>query len=154
MPAVSNIEAKVEEAFRYFLSNHADLSGLGLNFFTGVEDEDQALPCVVAHAMSATEEPQGFGNYFVDVAVWIKTKLHQADPSNPNEDRKAAHNTNVAAVRDVLSTDDLASQLSATQADFYVFDPVVGGATQHGVDGTTAKTLKQFKVYCCPTDIT
>jgi hypothetical protein len=151
---VSNIEAKVEEAFKSFLSNHADLADLGLNYFTGVDDENQALPCVVAHAMSSTEEPQNSGNSFVDVAVWVKTKLHQANPSNPTEDRIAAHNVLVSAVRDVLSTDDLALQLSATQVDFYVYDPVVSGASQNGVDGTTAKNLKQFRVYCCPMDIT
>jgi hypothetical protein len=152
--AVSDLESKVEAAFVSVLSGSATLTGLGLTFLRGVESEEQVLPCVVCHCQGGTEEPQNYGNYFQDVSIWIKTKLTKADPSNPTEDRTAAHRALVAPVRDLLSTDDLAAQLSDAVSDFYVFDPVVNGSTQNTVEGDTAKTLKQFKVYCCSADIT
>jgi len=152
--AYDALENKVELAFKTLVAADAAIAALGLNGYTGHDDATRALPAYVCQCLGGEEMPPFSGNYRLDVEVGVQTKLVATDPANPTEDRLAAHKANVAAVRASLAWDDLASQLSATATDFYVYPAVqMSQLGQTLTTGDSAVSTAHYRFLCAGVDL-
>jgi hypothetical protein len=84
-----------------------------ITVFTGLSADEQVMPRAIVSAMTGREQPQGSGNFMVDLAVQV---LSKADDSTIEE-----HRTLCISTIGLLVQDDVAAQLSSIVPDFHVF---------------------------------
>lgn len=106
---------------------------------------DEILPKIIVVAESATErEPRFNRNYSVTVGVHIVTSADDATRS----DRIAL----AGAVADILSTDDLASDLSGDVVDFKVFSAMMEKHSQAVIERTHVYSI-ELLLACAGDDV-
>ena len=90
------------------------IDGAGLiTVYTGLCADEQTMPRAIVSAMTGREQPQGSGNFMVDLTVQV---LSKADDSTIEE-----HRTLCISTIGLFMQDDVASQLSSVVPDFHVF---------------------------------
>ena len=90
------------------------IDGAGLiTVFTGLSADEQVTPRAIVSAMTGREQPQGSGNFMVDLTVQV---LSKADDSTIEEHRALCVST-----IGLFMQSDVASQLSSIVPDFHVF---------------------------------
>jgi hypothetical protein len=135
-----------------------------------IEDSDPATPAVykgadtsvvgrdrvVVNYLGGPEDPQGSGNRRGKVAVMV---VSGADPEDEEAaaDALARHQRNCEAVflaiETAIAAGTLAGTLSALEADFYIFTPVIDEGEDPDIEGRGWVESRIFTCYCCGVDI-
>lgn len=84
-----------------------------ITVFTGLCADEQVTPRAIVSAMTGREQPQGSGNFMVDLVVQV---LSKADDSTIEEHRALC----ISTIGLFMQT-DIAAQLSSIVPNFYVF---------------------------------
>jgi hypothetical protein len=120
-------------------------ANVAVGVLTGLDDDAVSLPKIVCHAEDTTEEVvRHTGNFRVRCHLHIYS--HSADET------LAVHRNRVARVIDAIHMDNIAAQLSAAVADFYVFDAHFMGPSADP-EGNAFHTDLEFTVVCCASDL-
>jgi len=107
--------------------------------FAGFDDNDQVIPRCVIIARTATEFPQGSGNFTINVTVQVYSK---ADDTNVQEHRNLC-----ASVIGKFNEDDFASQMSSQVDDFHCFGFSGRGGNEF-IEDRARVTEFSFDAYC------
>jgi hypothetical protein len=134
----------VPEVAAYFEANGA------VQIVKGRDPQEQERPCIVVEVTNTVEEPQGTGNFWVDVRVRV---LAEADQQEPFDDPAGAHEGLCQAVIGGLSRDDLHTLLSEAEADFYVWDGIIDNGADPSVKGRSYEEGHLWRIYCCARDM-
>lgn len=120
-----------------------------LSVFTGLEDEEQAVPCATAIALSGQEFPQGSGNFTFAVTVEVR--------SNAAETDLTAHRQLCEEALLPLNQDDTDQQINAKAAENSDAMGVIGisnRASRERVEDKQWVTEFTFDAYCCALTLT
>lgn len=120
------------------------------NLYNGEASGDKSLPCGIASAENAVEEPVGTGNFWVDAQFEIRSSAPlDADGTDP----KTAHDALAAAVINGLERPDLADELTSSISAYtvYGFGPEKQITTSRDED--TWVTTWRRQIYCCVSDL-
>lgn len=115
-----------------------------LSVFTGLEDEEQAVPCVNVFVLSGQEFPQGAGNYTFNVSVEVRSLSSETD--------LIAHRELCEAALLPLNQDDTDTQINAKAAENGDEMGVMGisnRASRERVEEKHWVTEFTFDAYCC-----
>ena len=160
------LAADIEMGMRAWLRTDSTLAAAGLNFYHGLEDDTQALPCVIAHAPGYEEHEIASTNGEVTVWVIVKSGADRARPKQQLEDRRAAHVLLADAVLARLRTFDLAEALNALAVSlglaYTIYRPrqtapqYFRGPAQFGIEEgrRNFRTAYQLQFFCCDGQIT
>lgn len=120
-----------------------------LSVFTGLEDEEQAVPCVNAFVLSGQEFPQGSGNFTMNVSVEVRSRSSETDLT--------AHRELCENALLPLNQDDTDAQINAKAAENGDEMGVMGisnRASRERVDEKHWVTEFTFDAYCCALALT
>lgn len=115
-----------------------------LSVFTGLEDEEQAVPCVNAFVLSGQEFPQGSGNFTMNVSVEVRSRSSETD--------LIAHRELCENALLPLNQDDTDAQINAKAAENGDDMGVMGisnRASRERVEEKQWVTEFTFDAYCC-----
>ncbi len=115
-------------------------STVPLQMFTGLDDEDKALPSATVAVMSGQEFPQDSGNFTLSVIVEIR--------SNADETALTAHRQLCEDALSPLMQDDTADQLSQPDEAIGCMG-ISNRASRERVEDRTWVTEFSFDAYCC-----
>lgn len=151
--AYANIDSKTENACAAYL---ATIAGIVATIYTGENDQDKVIPCVIVNASAGDEDIEGTGNFWVDVTITTLTNgpidvdgLSQ----KPADDLLVGLVMNALLITDGAQTSILPAALNAVGVDF-----TCQCVRKFNVDSDTTgdawrNTLK-FQAYCCGSTLT
>lgn len=148
MPLTDNIslKGKLEAAFRDVIIANSGRPNLVVYKGT-IAIEQVEGDGVVCACKRGPEEPLGSGNRWMEISVQVQSRADLDAATNP--DPVGNHNANLNAVfEDVLSFDDIADQLTATQVNFKVF-MVFDDGEDSEFEGRDFVEGRKYRVYCC-----
>ena len=142
--ALANTIAALPEVVAYFETNGA------VQIVKGRDPQEQERPCIVAEVTNSVEEPQGTGNYWVDLRLRV---LSEADQQEPFDDKVGAHEALCDAVLGGFKRDDIHDLLTAAEEDFHVYDGVIDNGQDPSVHGRSYEAGHLYRLYCMRSDM-
>lgn len=121
-----------------------EAADLGLNLYSGQDNDTRKLPAVIIHAGDGYEHPWASGNWSLTLSITVR--------SNASDTTIATHRERCNLVFAVLMADDIASQLSAVEADFHAFGVSNRQSREDREEDSWISTLS-MDVYCCQVDM-
>jgi hypothetical protein len=131
----------IESACKLILEAEAT----GVTVFAGQTEDSQVRPSVTIYAQGGDENPQGSGNFNINLMVAIR--------SNASDDSIAQHRATCRSLLGAMMEDDLSDQLSAAVSDLHVFGISNRRCREDKEDGSWLTELS-FDCYACPMEIT
>ena len=123
------------------VKKYLDASSIGATVYTGIDDEDKELPCVVVRAGQAEEEIIGSNNFRLPVDVTIKAAAGSSD-----------FETICTSVRDFLwlEAEDLGTQLTQQESELLVRGATAARTIARDVSGDSWTETQQLTLICAP----
>lgn len=117
---------------------------VALQVFTGLEDEEKAVPALTVAVLSGQEFPQSSGNFTLNVAVEVR--------SNAEETDLTAHRQLCEDALEPLMKDDTETQLNTQAAiagDAMGVMGISNRSCRERVEEKSWVTELTFDAYCC-----
>lgn len=122
------------------VTRDGETSETAVTVFTGLSQEEKALPSVTIAVLSGQEFPQDSGNFSMNVAVEVR--------SNADETDLVAHRQFCEDALEPVMQDDTADQLSQQNEDLGVMG-ISNRQSRERVEDRTWVTDLSFDAYCC-----
>jgi len=155
-----NLKGQLENAVRLLLTHSNELpekfketANAKAKIYMGADSDTISRPCVVVWCQGGQEEPQGSGNFRMQMTVLVKSLDTPDMGAESGCDPVAIHNDDAAAVFGILQYDNLGEQLSDQVEDLKVYDPVTDTSLDPSLDGHAFVDGFSFSAYCCGSHI-